>query len=101
MNETLFAECVDDYCRGVGANSGVAEHLKANYRTLVIAWKITARDFGEVAFRFVSGKRIRTGRRSTARPSAANSTRSAARRCSRPTRGAGRTSARCATAKGS
>lgn len=58
MNQSAFEGCVDAYCRAVGARAGVREHLGANYRVLVGAWKITAIDLGEIAFRFVRDSRI-------------------------------------------
>lgn len=58
MNEQTYQACIDAYCTAVGANAGVKEHLIANYRVLVGAWKITHRDLGECAFRFVRDKRI-------------------------------------------
>jgi|GEM_PF-5958181 len=58
MTEAQFAEYVQIYCTAVGAGVGVREHLAANYRTLVGAWKVTALDLSEIAFRLVSGKRI-------------------------------------------
>lgn len=58
MNPEQFAESVAVYCTAVGANIGVKEHLIANYRVIVGAWKVTYRDLGEIAFRFVRDKRI-------------------------------------------
>lgn len=58
MNEQTYQACIDAYCTAVGANAGVKEHLIANYRVLVGAWKVTHRDLGECAFRFVRDCRI-------------------------------------------
>ncbi len=58
MNETVFAECVASYCTATGAGIGVRETLLANYRVIVGAWKVTPREFGDIAFRLVSQTRI-------------------------------------------
>lgn len=58
MTPEQFAESVSVYCTAVGAGIGVKEHLIANYRVIVGAWKVTHRDLSECAFRFVRDKRI-------------------------------------------
>lgn len=58
MNVAQFAESVDGYCVAVGANAGVKEHLNANHRVIVGAWKVTHRELSECAFRFVRDCRI-------------------------------------------
>lgn len=58
MTEAIFSEFVATYCTATGANAGVREHLLANYRVLIGAWKMTPRDFSEVSFRLVAGNRV-------------------------------------------
>jgi len=58
VTNEVYLRVVETYCRAVGAGAGVQEHLAANYRVLVEAWKVTAMDLGECAFRFVRDCRI-------------------------------------------